>query len=136
MHGRYILDGKVPVPCDDLLQWGRWLQTADRTVALTGIGDMQVSTVFLGLDHSFGYGPALLFETMIFGGRYADSARPADYQERCSTWEEAEAQHAKAVEHAKAQHAKAVEHATSHLPWWHRVWRGSLGRLRKRLGRP
>lgn len=28
-----------------------------------------VSTVFLGIDHSFGFGPPLLFETMVFRSR-------------------------------------------------------------------
>ena len=51
------------------------------------------STVFLGLDHRFiDDGPPLLFETMIFGG---DGDKD---QWRCSTWEQAEAQHRRAVE--------------------------------------
>ena len=29
-----------------------------------------VSTVWLGLDHSFGAGPPIIFETMVFGGPY------------------------------------------------------------------
>jgi hypothetical protein len=36
----------------------------------TTIGDVEVSTVWLGLDHSFGSGPPLFWETMIFGGQY------------------------------------------------------------------
>src|SRR5258706_13563526 len=46
----------------------RWFQTSDRHVAKTDFGDVRVSTVFLGFDRSFGQGPPLLFETMIFGG--------------------------------------------------------------------
>jgi hypothetical protein len=42
---------------------------------------VKVSTVFLGLDHSWGGGAPLVFETMIFGGEHSD------YQERCSTYE-------------------------------------------------
>lgn len=42
---------------------------------------------FLGIDHNWGVGPPLLFETMVFGG-WLDGE-----QERCSTWDEAEAQH-------------------------------------------
>ena len=43
--------------------------------------------VFLGLDHSFGSGPPLLFETMVFGG-------PLDEEmDRYTTWDEAEAGH-------------------------------------------
>lgn len=59
-------------------------RVGDDTVA----GDVRVSTVFLGLDHQFDDdGPPLLFETMIFGGKHDG------YQERYSTWEEAEAGH-------------------------------------------
>lgn len=35
-------------------------------VALDHIGDVMVSTMFLGLDHSFTDGPPVLFETMTF----------------------------------------------------------------------
>ncbi|KKL80285.1 hypothetical protein LCGC14_2006310 [marine sediment metagenome] len=32
--------------------------------------DIVVSTVFLGLNHQYGDGPPLIFETMIFGGEH------------------------------------------------------------------
>jgi hypothetical protein len=59
-----------------------------------------VSTVWLGLDHSF-YGslygaPILIFETMIFGHEEFDG-----YQERYSTLEEAKEGHKRAVEFVK-----------------------------------
>lgn len=67
MNYRYILVGQTPVPCEDLLEWGHWFETAERRVALTFVGDYEISTVFLGLDHSFlNRGEPLLFETMIF----------------------------------------------------------------------
>ncbi len=50
-------------------------------------GDANVSTVFLGLDHAFGGGPPMLFETMIFGGDHDE------YCERYATVEEARAGH-------------------------------------------
>lgn len=87
--GRYILDGHTPVPTDDLLTWGRWMQTADRQVALTSYDTgMTVSTVFLALNHQWhAGGPPVLFETMIFGlGEDQDC-------ERYSPWAEAEAGH-------------------------------------------
>ena len=95
MNDKYILDGHEPVLCADLHKWGRWFETADRHVARDKVGDVKVSTVFLGLDHRFGdKGPPLLFETMIFGG-------PHDgYQERYATWAEAERGHAVAVKKA------------------------------------
>ncbi len=54
-----------------------------------------ISTVFLAIDHSFGDGPPLLFETMVFGGELDQS------QERYSTWDEAEAGHKAWVERVK-----------------------------------
>jgi hypothetical protein len=94
----YILEGKVPVPVDDLIEWARWFEDAgkrrvDRTLVLRRY---DVSTVFLGMDHRFDDdGPPLLFETMIFD-RVDDSA--LEYQERTSTWELALQAHARAVE--------------------------------------
>src|ERR1044071_2919366 len=95
---RYVLggeDGHTPVPCEDLGTWAEWLSRADRLIARTRLGGTTVSTVFLGLDHQFGDGgPPLLYETMIFGG-------PLDgYCRRCSTWDQAEAQHTEALREA------------------------------------
>jgi hypothetical protein len=85
--GNYILDGKIPVLEPDIHMWGAWLDNADRHVDKTKIGGAEVSTVFLGIDHSFEAGPPLLFETMVFGG-------PLDQeQDRCSTWEQAQRMH-------------------------------------------
>lgn len=106
MSDMYILDvdGKTPIRCDDLEQWGKSFANSNRIVAKTEIGNVRVSTVFLGLDHRcWGKGPPLVFETMIFGGEY-DS-----YQERCSTYEQAQAMHAVAVGLVKdslAKHSK------------------------------
>ena len=33
MHDKAILDGHKVVPVDDLLEWGRWFEKADRIVA-------------------------------------------------------------------------------------------------------
>lgn len=51
---------------------------------------VRVSTVFLGLDHSFGAGPPVLWETMIFGGDHDE------YQERYTSYEDAVEGHARA----------------------------------------
>lgn len=50
----------------DILEWGKWFETADRVVAQDEVGGHVVSTVFLGIDHNFGAGPPLLYETMVF----------------------------------------------------------------------
>lgn len=65
----YILDAKGnPIPEPDVLKWGAWFTKADRRVALTELSNnIYISTVFLGLDHSFLFtGPPILYETMIF----------------------------------------------------------------------
>lgn len=96
MSEKYILEGKTAVRCDDLMSWANWFEKSERSVAITKIGATKISTVFLGLDHSFGRGQPLLFETMVFGG-------PMDqHLERYSTWEEAESGHASIVEKVKA----------------------------------
>lgn len=97
----YILDGRTPVEEPDVAKWNEWFTTANRTVrkdkatvTLGGdpIGLVEVSTVFLGLDHAYGFGPPILFESMIFGG-------PLDGDcDRCSTWDAAEQMHEKMME--------------------------------------
>lgn len=91
MAKHFILNGKEVIETN-LMGWARWYETADRHVAKTEVAQgIDVSTVFLGLDHRFGDGPPLIFETMVFGG-------PDDqHQERYSTWDEAEAGHARIV---------------------------------------
>lgn len=69
------------------------MQSGDhvRTIIKTICGDVEVSTVFLGLDHSFEGKKPLLFETMVFGG-------PNDgIENRYSTWRQAESGHVEIV---------------------------------------
>lgn len=56
------------------------------------IEDVTVSTVYLGLDHSFGGGPPLIYETMVFG---TDDEHECQW--RYSTKEEASLGHDKIV---------------------------------------
>jgi hypothetical protein len=93
MNDKYILDeNHNAVLCDNLIKWATWFERADRIVKKTKVDfDVEVSTVFLGLDHSFGQGEPLLFETMVFGG---ESDGKID---RYSTWDEAEKGHEKMV---------------------------------------
>lgn len=94
----YILKDREPVPCEDTLEWARWFEKAEnRRVKQEEVAPgVSVSTMFLGIDHNFvPGGDHLLFETMIFGGpRHG-------YQERYSTWLEAEQGHADAVRLAR-----------------------------------
>lgn len=93
MPHQYILNGKEPIPCDDLIEWAKWFQTNERIVAQNKFpDDILVSTVFLGLDHNHaGAGKPILFETMIFGGQHDQ------YQARYETWGQAEEGHQKAL---------------------------------------
>ena len=90
MSKTFILKGKQLIPCDDLLKWATEFESTDHRVAVSEQNDVRVSTVFLGVDHSFGKSKPLLFETMIFGGEHDQ------FQERCSTWQEAEQMHQRA----------------------------------------
>jgi hypothetical protein len=91
---KYRLDGKRAVPVADMVEWSRAFETMDRRVALTHVGGVRVSTVFLALDHGWGDGPPILFESMVF----ADDESHEDIEmRRYSTWEEAEEGHAELV---------------------------------------
>ena len=95
MSNKYILKEHEPIFCDDLIKWARWFEKGIRRVAQTSKGRITVSTVFLGIDHGLDGNTPLLFETMIFGGKHDE------YQERCSTWEQAEEMHKRACELAR-----------------------------------
>ena len=72
---KYILDeNNQPVPCDNVLEWAQWFESAGekRRVAITVVRDVTVSTVFLGLDHSFGMGEPLIYETMVFENKISE----------------------------------------------------------------
>lgn len=76
MSGKYILDENGnPKVCNELLVWAEWFENANRTIKKTKIGEVEVSTVFLGIDHSFGGDIPILYETMIFGGKYDGEQR-------------------------------------------------------------
>ena len=66
----YKLNGKEIVGLDNVIEWEQWFKTADRKVGMDKIGDKSISTVFLGLDHSFylelDNQKPILFETMVF----------------------------------------------------------------------
>ena len=99
MRPRYfILKGHEPVPVASVEEWARKFEiNPQRIVARDTIGNVRVSTVFLGIDHNFlGDGPPLIFETMVFGASALDGE-----QDRYSTWDEAEAGHAAMVARVK-----------------------------------
>ena len=93
------LDGHKVVPVASLLEIAGLYETRDaRRVAKTDVTkDIMVSTVFLAINHSYGHGPDLWFETMIFGGPHSE------FCNRYTTWEEAVAGHELAVRLAKGE---------------------------------
>lgn len=83
----WILVGHTPIEVE-AEEWGPWFQnhTEDRTVGVFEHDGVRLSTVFLGVDHSFEWPePAIptLFESMVFGGDYDG------YQQRYRVLEEA-----------------------------------------------
>jgi len=97
---RYKLVGKKAIPCRDLLAWAKWFDKADRKVAQTQVGQVGISTVFLGLNHNLmglsgnvflKRNRPVLFETMVFGGKLDGETR------RYRTWKEAESGHKEVV---------------------------------------
>lgn len=82
----YILNGKMPVKVDDFLVFTEH-SVDDKQVAFSKLADgTEVSTVFMGVDLSWGRGKPQLFETMTFSDGPSIIARYA-------TWEEAEHGH-------------------------------------------
>lgn len=74
---------------------------SQRQVARTELDDgVNISTVFLGIDHGWG-GRVLLFETMVFG-----LPGEAEIQERYATWDEAMLGHNTMVKQVSARLAK------------------------------
>jgi hypothetical protein len=67
MTGHYFGPDGEPIGMWD---WCRLMRDeASHRVALTELpGGVEVSTVWLGLDHNFGAGPPLIYESMVFGG--------------------------------------------------------------------
>lgn len=91
----YILSGQTPIETDweRFCEWFGKVGLDGRRVAVSELPQgYEVSTVFLGLDHAWGKGPPLIFETMVFG----PDGDGGEYR-RCSTWAQAVSQHDDAV---------------------------------------
>ena len=151
MSDHYILVGQTPVPvepCDPytpegiegLVTWGLWFEDGRNRIVCSQVvmGMCWVSTVFLGLDHSFRGPVPILFETMAFW--------PGDggnEQDRCATWLEAEAMHCRMVAEVASPRAvwgyvvrtlrAALQEARDD---WREGWRELLGKGPKRYANP
>jgi hypothetical protein len=86
----YILDNNHKPISKPVLEAAKWMEdnpnrkrvAYDELTDLNG-DEVRVSTVFLGLDHSWNSGKPVLWETMIFGGENDQ------YQERYKSYEDA-----------------------------------------------
>jgi hypothetical protein len=95
----YILDAdNHVVDVTNIVTWGEYMEHGNRHVGYTEItSEITVSTVFIGIDHrTYGKGPPVLFETMVFGG-------PLDGEQgRYSSYADAETGHRMMVAQARA----------------------------------
>lgn len=85
---KYVLDkdGKTPILEPDIIKWAKWFEKADSDRIINQDefnGEISVSTVFSGIDYNFlGDGPPILWETMVFGGKYdGDRERYSSYDD-------------------------------------------------------
>ena len=93
---KYILDKNHNLVETDLITWAKFFRSFERIVKQENLSSgVEISTVFLGLDHNWGEGDPLLFETMIFGGDRNGK------RWLWHTWEEAEKEHKKIVDELK-----------------------------------
>lgn len=93
------IDDLTQERCESLTKWGEFMQKAELHVADEKVDGIRISTVFLGLDHSFGVGPAILWETMCFCEGPTDGHPLDQTMMRCSgSREQAEAMHKRMVE--------------------------------------
>lgn len=101
----YMLEGKKAVRCSSVKQWGDSFEQPPGALVKLDLVDkgagIRVSTIFLGIDLSYGQGTEpILFETMVFDKRGVAKRWPV---RRCSTYEQAEAQHAEIVAMVKRE---------------------------------
>ncbi len=78
-------------------EWARLFEDFEYKIIsqITLSNGKRVSTVWLGLDHSFGDGTPLIFETMVFSKKGDCSSE--EHCERYATLKEAEAGHERIV---------------------------------------
>lgn len=86
------------------LRWVELIEARQIRVAASRVGRITLSTVWLGLDHSFGDGgPPVIFETMTFPARERDRAKDWQICERYATREAALTGHRRWLTRLKAR---------------------------------
>lgn len=80
--GMYILKGKETIYTNDIDEWLKGLQDETRILKRENIGDILISTIFLGLNHDLFSEIPILFETMAFkDGKTIEMKRYSTYDE-------------------------------------------------------
>ena len=122
----YLDEQRQLVSTTDIMVWAQHFEHDRRRVAETKTELFWISTVFLGVDHQFGDGPPLLFETMIFERTKTTKMGPIledleNEQWRYATWDDAEAGHHSTVRKVQRLEADA------------KVKAATMARIRKRM---
>lgn len=92
-----VLEGKKVFVESCRERWADRYVNSQRRVNSTLIGKYRISTMFMGINHGFPDLRPLWFETMVFYQGNGETLL-GEYQDRCETWEQAEAMHEKACE--------------------------------------
>ncbi len=100
----YILEGRI-IERVSFMKWVNWFEKKDnRRIKLTKLSnEIDVSTVFLSIDHDFSDNKPILFETMIFGGNRDEEC------DRYSTLDESLKGHNKIVKEFLEKGFKIIE---------------------------
>lgn len=102
----FRLDGRRVVKCS-MMEWAQWFEHAaieERRVALDRVEEYEISTVFLGLDHSIFEGVSHIFETAVF-----DPSGEVDVMKRYATYEAAERGHGEVVDSMRVLERNGME---------------------------
>lgn len=116
-RGYYNLVGRNVVPAENLIEWAKRFEAQQRHIAISDTkikgkkGNVRVSTVFLGIDHSFDWyfedkdrvSKPVVFETMVFGGKLDQE------QDRYSTYDEAERGHKEMLAKVRRSEMKIIK---------------------------
>lgn len=84
----YILNKDKSIsPTNDIMEWAGFMDNKENSLIVrkSFLGDCEISTVFLGIDHNWFGGEPHLFETMVFPD--------CEIMERTRTYEEAVKKH-------------------------------------------
>lgn len=98
MNKWYILDENNNLVESNIIEFSKFPKER-LNIAKTNVDNSKISTVFLGLDHSWSEDEILVFETMVFGGDLDGEMA------RYSTHEEAQLGHQIMVNRVKKYHS-------------------------------